>query len=140
MLYEVITRFRTSPGPCPAWLPITSTAIGVITSYSIHYTKLYDGSARASRYSPGSMAPRASSRPSNRSLFSPSRSRFAPGCTRAGWFGSTAKVAASAQVNESGERLKYRQEAASSPTTFPPKGAFPAYSSRISRLVSYNFV
>ena len=68
----------------------------------------------------------------------------------AGAFGSTASIAASAQESSSDECPKYRQAAASSPTTFPPKGACETYmdrifsfearnSSRVARIISMNF-
>lgn len=49
----------------------------------------------------------------------------------AGAFGSTASMAASAQDSSSAGCPKYRQAAASSPTTFPPKGACEMYIDRI---------
>ena len=50
MLYEVITAAGTRrklPSPCftPAKTVSTGDANAVITSYSIHYTKLYEGGA-----------------------------------------------------------------------------------------------
>ena len=38
------------PGPLLAWARLLSASSYVITSYSIHYTKLYDSRPRASRH------------------------------------------------------------------------------------------
>ena len=46
-----------------------------------------------------------------------------PGWISDGEFGRTARVAASDHDRSEGEQPKYLQEAASSPTTFPPNGA-----------------
>ena len=51
-----------------------------------------------------------------------------------GEFGSTASVAASAQLNSPAGLPKYLHDAASIPTTLPPKGACAAYKARISSL------
>ena len=64
--------------------------------------------------------------------------------------GKTAKVAVSAQDKSVAFLLKYLQEAASKPTTFPPKGAFEhqndkifslekLHSKRVAKTNSFNF-
>ena len=80
------------------------------------------------------MIPFLWSRSSKRFRFSSSRSRPLPGWMDEGALGRTASVADSAQDSSSAGRPKYRQAAASRPTTFPPKGAWEAYRARISSL------
>ena len=84
------------------------------------------GSSRASSKSRSSRYPLLWRVVSRRLRFSSRRFLFLPGWMSEGEFGRTAKVAASAQDNSAGGRPKYLQEAASSPTTLPPKGAWEA--------------
>ena len=79
------------------------------------------------------MVPFSSSLSSRKLRFSSRRSRLRPGWIRAGELGSTASIALSAQESSSAGLPKYRQAAASSPTTLPPKGALDAYRSSILR-------
>ena len=55
----------------------------------------------------------------------------------AGELGSTASMAASAHDKSSAACPKYRQAAASSPTTFPPKGAWEIYKESIFSFFSF---
>ena len=59
MLYEVITRCHVSPSldSSPRFV-----ALLVITSYSIHYTKLYDPAARGAGSATLALTPRSSPR------------------------------------------------------------------------------
>ena len=78
--------------------------------------------------------PAATSLSNKRFLLSTSNCLFLPGCTSEGALGNTANVAISAQLSCCGLRPKYRQAAASSPTTLLPKGALLAYKANISFL------
>ena len=93
------------------------------------------GSSRDSSSMSASRQPCSCSLRRSLSLFSFSLSRFFPGCMEEGLLASTARVAASAQDSSEGGRPKYLHEAASSPTTFPPKGAWDAYMASILSLV-----
>ena len=64
---------------------------------------------------------------SSLSRFASSEARFLPGWIRPGALGSTASVALCAQLSLWGDTPKKRHEAASMPTTLPPKGALEAY-------------
>ena len=94
------------------------------------------GSACARRHDVVSITPVSRSVSSSALRFRSSRVRFLPGCTNAGLFGSAANMALSAHDSFSGSRPKYRHEAASIPTTFPPNGACDAYSARMSFLLN----
>ena len=77
MLYEVITGFQEEP-TCPAAVEIPPfpnptgatgaasacvTCPSVITSYSIHYTKLYEGGGRRAQCQPDDHRERGAPRP-----------------------------------------------------------------------------
>ena len=90
------------------------------------------GSSQASSKSRESNLPVSSSARSSRFRLAINFSRFFPGWMSEGAFGRTANVAASPQDSSVGGLPKYRHEAASKPTTLPPKGAWDAYNPRIS--------
>src|SRR5271154_6161590 len=84
-------------------------------------------SAFASSQVGESISPACINLSSNLSLLIFNAWRFFARWINDGEFGSTASIAASAQERSREPLPKYRQQAASSPTTFPPKGACEAY-------------
>ena len=81
------------------------------------------GSAKANSYVISSRISLSLSLANNRSLFDLKIASFFPGKIKEGALGNTASAALCPQLRSCAGIPKYRQEAVSKPTTFPPKGA-----------------